>query len=74
MSWEDDLDDKVDDLLEDLGVFEPSHEVYGFGCFVVIMWVGATDDVVIDGIDVLLFVFEEVRLAVRELKDWNTIL
>ena len=62
--WADVLEDDKDDFLEFLGVFVPSHEV---DCLVVIIWVGEEFDDMIDGIDVLLLVFDDVRLAVLEL-------
>ena len=56
----------MDDFLEVFGVFVPNQDVQELGCLVVITWVVvAYDD--IEGMDVLLFVFDEERLAVLEL-------
>ena len=56
----------MDDFLAVFGVFVPNQDMQDVGCFVVITWVGVEYDV-IDGMDVLLFVFDEERLAVLEL-------
>ena len=55
------------DLLAAFGVFVPNQDEQYVGCLVVMIWVGPQD--VIEGIDVLLFVFDDERLAVLELKD-----
>ena len=62
--WADDLEDDKDDFLEFFGVFVPNHEV---DCLVVITWVGEEFDDMMEGIDVLLLVLDDVRLAVLEL-------
>ena len=63
--WPEDLeDDKLEDFLEFFGVFVPNHEV---DCLVVITWVGEELDDMMEGIDVLLLVFDDVRLAVLDL-------
>lgn len=60
----------MDDFLEVFGVFVPNQDVQELGCLVVITWVVVAydcDEHMIEGIDVLLFVFDEERLAVLEL-------